>query len=64
MAVPSMEKLKRDLRVLEVTPKYDRLGRVIRHNRHRRSERFANEKTEDSRNTRREHNRRRVLPTL
>lgn len=51
MAVPSMEKLKRDLRVLEVTPKYDRLGRVVRYNRHRRSGRFANEKTGNCRDT-------------
>ena len=64
MAVPSMEKLKRDLRVLEVTPKYDRLGRVIRHNRHRKSGRFASGKTENCRDTGREHNSRRVLPTL
>ena len=64
MSVPSRETLVRDLRILEVTPKYDRLGRVIRHNRHRRSGRFASEKTEDSRNTGREHNSRRVLPTL
>ena len=53
MAVPSRETLVRDLRVLEITPKYDRLGRVIRHNRHRKSERFANEKTRNSRDTRR-----------
>lgn len=61
MSVPSMEKLKRDLRVLEVTPKYDRLGRVIRH---RKSGRFADGKTEDSRDTGREHNSRRVLSAL
>ena len=53
MSVPNRETLVRDLRILEVTPKYDRLGRVIRHNRHRKSGRFASGKTKDSRNTRR-----------
>ena len=53
MSVPSRETLLRDLRILEITPKYDRLGRVIRHNRHRKSGKVLNGKTKDSRNTRR-----------